>query len=290
MILTRILFAALISVCACADDGAKKTARAIEAPQAIAEPTEPAGDVAPMVEPDHVPKAVPRTRIETIQFPAEDGLLVTADLYLWHEQDAPFVVLFHQAGWSRGEYKEVAPKLGELGFNCIAVDQRSGDAVNEVSNETHALAKSKNMNTEYLAALADMRAALKLVKTRFPEAKRVAWGSSYSAALTLVLAGTEPGLIDAALAFSPGEYFAKLGESKTFVREAAAKIVVPVYITASKSEHKDWKPIFEAIASEAKVGFVPKTSGNHGSRALWAEFDDSEQYWESVREFLKKLP
>ncbi len=284
--IARILLALLLAAGACADDGTKKTG-AVNLPAAETETPEDS-DVATAAD-EHPVKAVPRTQVETIQFPAEDGLLVTADLYLWHEQDAPFVVLFHQAGWSRGEYKEIAPKLGELGFNCIAIDQRAGDKVNDVANETYALAKSKKMNTKYLAALPDMRAALNLVKTRFPDAKRIAWGSSYSAALTLVLAGTEPELMDAALAFSPGEYFGKFGKSKTFVQEAAAGITIPVYITASKSEHKAWKAIFDAIVSETKVGFVPTTAGNHGSRALWEKHSDSEQYWDSVGDFLKSV-
>ena len=34
-----------------------------------------------------------------------------ADLYIAHDASAPFILLFHQAGWSRGEYLEIAPKL-----------------------------------------------------------------------------------------------------------------------------------------------------------------------------------
>ncbi len=283
----RTLLGALLLLGSCADDGGKKT-NAVQQPAT----TPPAQtDAAPKADSEeHAAKAVAKTRIETIQFPAEDGLLVTADLYLWHGQDAPFVVLFHQAGWSRGEYKEIAPKLGELGFNCMAVDQRSGEAVNEVENETFALAKSKKMPTKFLDALPDMRAALNLVKTRFPNAKRIAWGSSYSAALVLVLAGQEPELIDAVLAFSPGEYFGRFGKSKTYVQEAAKDIKVPVFITASKSEQKAWKSIFEAIPGDSKQSFIPKTAGNHGSRALWKKYRDSEQYWSSVKSFLGSLP
>ena len=283
----RTLLGALLLIAGCADDGAKKANAVVgPAPQSVAKiDAMPKG-----ASEDHVAKAVPNTRIETIQFPAEDGLLVTADLYLWHEQDAPFVVLFHQAGWSRGEYKEIAPKLGELGFNCMAVDQRSGEAVNEVKNATFALAESKKLPTKFLDAIPDMRAALNLVKTRFPDARRIGWGSSYSAALVLVLAGQEPELMDAALAFSPGEYFERFGKSKTFVADAAKLIEFPVFLTSAKSEHKAWKAIFEAIPSKMKKGFVPDTAGNHGSRALWKKHSDSEQYWEAVEAFLESLP
>jgi len=81
---------------------------------------------------------------ETITFPSKDGLTITADTYITNpDNKTPFIVLFHQAGWSRGEYNEIAPKLNKLGFNCMAVDQRSGGSVNGIQNETTALAQKK---------------------------------------------------------------------------------------------------------------------------------------------------
>ena len=65
---------------------------------------------------------------ETVTFPSEDGLLITADIHApYGNGEAPIIVLFHQAGWSRGEYAEIAPWLNTLGYNCMAVDQRSGE-------------------------------------------------------------------------------------------------------------------------------------------------------------------
>jgi len=32
------------------------------------------------------------------------------------------VLLFHQAGFSRGEFKNIAPRLVDSGFECLAVD------------------------------------------------------------------------------------------------------------------------------------------------------------------------
>ena len=40
---------------------------------------------------------------ETVTFKASDGIRVTADLYMAHESSAPFIILYHQAGYSRGE-------------------------------------------------------------------------------------------------------------------------------------------------------------------------------------------
>ncbi|MGI9480277.1 MAG: hypothetical protein ACR2PI_26540, partial [Hyphomicrobiaceae bacterium] len=63
---------------------------------------------------------------ETATLAAADGLKVTADVYRAVDTpDATWIVLAHQAGSSRGEYRTIAPRLNKLGFNAIAIDQRS---------------------------------------------------------------------------------------------------------------------------------------------------------------------
>ena len=224
---------------------------------------------------------------KTVTFPSEDGIEITADLYLAHALDKPLIVLFHQAGWSRGEYREIAPLLNGLGFNAIAVDARSGKAVGGVQNETAKRAAEAKKKRSYLDALADLRASLRYARKHHAKGQVFAWGSSYSAALVVYLAGTEPKLADATLAFAPGEYFSKLGKSRSFIRDAAKAIKTPVFITSAKNEEKKWRAIYAAIPSAKKAKFVPKTRGNHGSRALWAEFKDSPDYWKAVEGFLR---
>ena len=100
---------------------------------------------------------------DTIRFPSEDGLMVTADLYIEeNDKSAPFIILYHQAGWSRGEYSEIAPRLNKLGFNCMEVDLRSGGKVNGVRNHTAHRARQKKKNTSYEHALPDMLRAIEL--------------------------------------------------------------------------------------------------------------------------------
>ena len=81
---------------------------------------------------------------QMVTFFSSDGLTVTADLYL-KDKSYPFIILFHQANFSRGEYQETAPKLMKLGYNCLAVDLRSGKEVNFIKNETAAKAHEKNL-------------------------------------------------------------------------------------------------------------------------------------------------
>jgi len=229
---------------------------------------------------------------QTITIPSGDGLPITADLYITHPRSAPLIVLFHQAGWSRGEYRTTAPRLNKLGFNCIAIDQRSGGKVNGVANQTAKRAKAAGKATRYVDAIQDMRAALAYGRKHYTDGasgRVIAWGSSYSAALVLNVVGDDASLADAVMSFSPGEYFASQGKPKHWIRTAAAKLKVPVFITSAKSEKSSWSAIFDAIPTSTKRSYLPTTPGNHGSRALWKKFSDNAGYWHAVEAFLKTL-
>ena len=227
--------------------------------------------------------------LETITFNSKDGVEITADVYITHPDTAPFIVLFHQAGWSRGEYREIAPKLNQMGFNCMAIDQRSGNAVNGVSNETYKSAKQKMKETQYLDALVDMESAIDHARKYFAKGKLVIWGSSYSAALVLKIAGDQPELMDGALSFAPGEYYKSAGKPGDFIQTSAKNIHVPIFITSARSEKGNWWKIYESIKTDSKAHFIPETSGNHGSRALWNKFPDHKDYWKAVTDFLDQF-
>jgi alpha-beta hydrolase superfamily lysophospholipase len=223
---------------------------------------------------------------EKITFPGSDGVTITADWYKTHADSATCILLFHQAGASRGEYREIAPKLNQMGFNCLAVDLRSGNSARGVRNETFQSARNNMKTTTFLDAYSDMEAAVAYARKNLAEGSLLIWGSSYSASLVLKYAGENPNGIDGVLAFSPGEYFRSLGKEPDFISQSAASIISPVWITSARSETGQWKKIFESIPSGKKYSFVPETSGNHGSRALWEQFSDHHAYWDSVREFL----
>ena len=261
-------------------------------PTLTAATQEPAPKVSDKGEKQAEKKATPAQKSPVLkpklrEFPSKDGLILSADLYMPNKhRKAPLIVLFHQANWSRGEYREIAPKLCALGYNCMAVDLRSGRTVNDVPNETAKRAKDLELDTEYADAIPDMEAALTYARKHLTQGPVIAWGSSYSSALALRLAGTQPKLMDGVLSFAPGEYFKAKGES--WIQEAAKKIKCPTFITSAKDEHPRWEAIFEAIPTKTKRAFVPESKGNHGSRALWKQFEDSPAYWKEVKTFLKK--
>ncbi len=224
--------------------------------------------------------------LKTIRFPSLDKLLITADLYATHKSNTPFIILFHRAGWSRGEYREIAPKLNTLGFNCLAVDQRSGNEINGVVNETAARARKQKKGTTYLDAVQDLKAAILYVKKNLAKGKIIVWGSSYSASLVLVIGGDFKGTISAVVSFSPGEYFKKFGKSATFVQKAVNNLNCPVFITSAKNEHDYWKDIYKAIPSKQKRYFLPTSGGVHGSETLWSSTKENQEYWRALKDFL----
>ncbi len=231
--------------------------------------------------------AIYATDSKTIYFKSKDGIDIASELYMPHPKTAPFIVLFHQANWSRGEYKEIAPKLNSMGYNCMAVDLRSGGSVNDVTNQTKLNAVKAMKDTQYIHALPDMRAAVTYAATHFAEGKLIIWGSSYSAALSIKVGSEMKDQVDGILAFSPGEYFAS--EGRDFIASAAQKIKDPIFITSAKGEKNAWWGIYVAISAENKTYYLPESMGNHGSRALWSKFTDADDYWAAVSAFLSNI-
>ena len=223
---------------------------------------------------------------ETISINSSDGIKIKADIYEIREKNAPVILLFHQAGFSRGEYRETAPLLNDLGFNCIAIDQRSGKGVNGIKNETFLEASEKGLGVKYPDAFPDLESALKFAVKRYPLKKIIVWGSSYSASLVFVLANKYPDKINGVAAFSPGEYFKFNGKE---IKEYAKSIKCPVFITSAKKEHGYWKGIYENIPEGNKTYFLPESEGVHGSRALWKTNSSHKDYWKALKIFLTKF-
>lgn len=221
---------------------------------------------------------------ETLSFSSEDGVTIKADVYAPKEATA-LIILYHQAGWSRGEYREIAPKLAALGYRVMAVDARSGNAVNGVLNEAAKSAKARSLSRSYLDAYADLNAALGFAEKRFRPQRIIVWGSSYSASLVFRLAAEHPREVSALVAFSPGEYFRKQ-KGGSYVEGFAKRVRCPVFVTSSRSERDQAKAIFDEVPGTQKVLFTPQDKGRHGSSALWANSPDSAAYWSALTRFL----
>ena len=216
---------------------------------------------------------------ETITFPSKDGLLITADVYSVGDKPVS-ILLCHQAGFSRGEYKDTALQLNVLGYSVMAIDQRSGNAANAIINETAKLAKSKNLPTTYLDARQDIETAIEYVYTNNGNTPILLVGSSYSASLALLIGNTNAKVSKVA-SFSPGEYFKGMD-----IQDTIKGFGKPVFVTASNSETPALTTLVSKINGKYLYHYKPEEKGIHGSRALWNTTEGSEGYWTAFKAFL----
>jgi predicted alpha/beta-fold hydrolase len=216
-----------------------------------------------------------------VNFFAPDSLMITADVYTVN-RESPFILLCHQAGYSRGEYINTVKELMQMGFNCVALDQRSGDAVNGVVNETAKLAKEKGLPTAYLDAKTDIETAIAFTYELNNKKPIIIVGSSYSATLVMLLAKNNPKIKKVA-AFSPGEYFKGVS-----IMESLAGFDKPVYATAAKNEIQKVEEMTKLISPSYLTIYKPKEKGIHGSRALWFSTPGYTGYWNTFKAFLNK--
>jgi len=267
----------------------------------VTQTIEPTLDATPIqtVESTVEPTATPEPEkplFELVTFFAEDGLMVNADLYMTEDTTAPYIILFHMADSSRGEYKSIAPQLMEIGYNCMAVDQRAGNskiyveagissggggiynltAVNleRMTNKmSYSEKNKKGLLPSYEFAYRDMKAALLYVRDELKAENIIIWGSSYSSSLVFVLGSEFPDDVKGLLSFSPGEYFS-FGD-KTF-KDFAANVMCPVLVA---SEIEASEEIYHCVRFDIKE--YHRVSA-HGSPA-------ANSIWESVVNFLNNL-
>ena len=219
---------------------------------------------------------------EPVTFTAADGIKVFGNYEGSKDGARPLILLFHQASSSLHEYDPIAPRLNQLGFDTLAIDQRSGGSLYG-PNQTAAAARG---GSDFSAAYKDLEAALKWGEARpGPGRKIIVWGSSYSASLVFLLAAEHKSAIAAVLSFSPGEYFG----SSSLVRDAAAKVDAPVFVSSAgdNSEVGEAKRILAASPSARKTQYVPK-SGTHGSSSLREDRNPrgASENWKAVEAFL----
>ncbi len=220
---------------------------------------------------------------DEVTFTAKDGLTIYATEYVINKDD-PYIVLLHQAGYSKGEYKEIAPKLIKLGYNCLAVDLRSGGDVNYTPNETAAEARKKNLPTGYIDAKQDIEAAITYAYNKSKQPV-ILFGSSYSASLALLIGKTNSN-VKAIIAFSPGEYLKPDVNMATSVEH----IQKPIFAACSQREYIYVEEMLNSVSPSYKTIFKPQDNpGTHGAKALWEDCPASKEYWLALYLFFKKL-
>jgi dienelactone hydrolase len=227
-----------------------------------------------------------------VRFRSGDRLEVTADFYRATASGGPCVLLFHQSGSSRGEYRTIAPELAARGFSALAVDLRSGrrDRWNLVWNETarkagtiDALERGDGEKLQQIMAGTpkDEEAALKWLRDQRGCGRVVVWGSSFSANHALEMARRFPDQIGGVIAFSPGEYDPANPEA---MRAVAAEVKVPSWVVWGRREDEISEPVSKARRFGTRGARVSRT-GFHGSSIL---FDDTFP-WGDLWVFLERV-
>lgn len=220
---------------------------------------------------------------QKVTFPSGDGLTISADLYQVNDT-LPYIILCHLSEHSRGEYIESAPVFNRMGFNCLAIDTRTGNEINGIINETAREAMKWGKPNDFLSSEQDIRAAIQYLHNNHGPRGIVLLGSSFSASLVIKIGVDEPG-ISAVVAFSPGEY---LKDSLT-VKEYIKRSSKPLFITSSRQEATAVSKLLHNLSSNNIHQFVPHGEGAHGSISLWTYNPNHEEYWNAIREFLLKL-
>ncbi|WP_448661741.1 alpha/beta hydrolase [Sphingomonas sp. CJ20] len=213
---------------------------------------------------------------------AADGVKI-AGVVTRPEKPRAMILLFHQADSGKDEYALIAPRLAQVGYATLRIDQRAGGAMFGGNETVKALGKAAS----YLDAQKDVEAALDWAGLQ--KLPVLLWGSSYSASLALIVAAERRDAVKGVLAFSPGEYF----DDKGLVARSAAKVTAPLFVTSAQDgrEIDAARAVVAASPAQDKTQFVPKTGGIHGSSTLLREKnpDGAEPAWKAVLAFLSRV-
>lgn len=213
----------------------------------------------------------------------EDGLEIVGDLYI-KDKSYPFILLFHQAQSSRGEYQEIAQKLLNLDYNCLAIDLRYGYKMNHVQNQTARHAHVMDLPRNKPDALDDVQASINYIYRRYQQPV-ILFGSEYSASLAM-LAGQDNYKVSAVVAFSPGEYF----QPRFTVQDSLSGFDKPLFIAASEVEKPFITNMIRGIPSaNYTTYYLPEKGTAMGSKMLWEEHPNHQKYWFELLVFFKEL-
>lgn len=219
-----------------------------------------------------------------VTFNAADGGVIYADLLVSDAgKSAPLILFFHQASANgRAEYSAIVPELATLGYNLLIVDQRSGGSHFGGTNRT---VDARGGKTPYCPAYVDLEAALSFVIAEGFDGPRFAWGSSYSAALVLKLAGEHGDDLTGVLAFSPAS---GSGMGACAANQFVSDVKIPAIGFRPQSEMSDSGKAQQDLFIEHGLEFYVAADGVHGSSMLDPSRanGDTGPTWDAVWEFL----
>ncbi len=200
---------------------------------------------------------------EAVYFFSADSMHVRADLYR-KDNSNPYIILCPTMGSDRREYQDIAPRLLNLNYNCLAINLRNGD--------------------KYEDALKDIQAAIRFLKP-LSNQPVILWGSSISASLCMLSAVKNP-RVKAVIALNPGEYLLPWKS----IRNEASGILTPVLVFATPSEFPYIQEMLSGMPPSKVTLFKPeKGLPARGNEAFAAKNPGNAEYWFALTLFFKKM-
>ena len=222
-------------------------------------------------------------RRNTVYFTSSDGLKITADEYIVSE-GSPYIILLHEQGSSRGEFRTIAQRLSKMDFNCLAVDLRNGGNSHRVSNETAKRCRDSRCSTGPSDVEKDIKAAIDYAYEKYP-GPVVLFGCGANASLSLKVAA-EDDSVRAVVAMSPGEYFLP----ELSIQDTIASLSKPVFVTSSKMEFPYVSQLVSSVDESYVRLFQPELGeGGRGSASLSSDSENQSEYWLALLLFFKEL-
>ena len=223
----------------------------------------------------------------TMSFVTADNIVVYGDLFEVDKSNTT-ILLFHQAGANAlSEYGSIIPHLIEMGYNVMAIDQRSGGQRFGGYNRT--VAELPTSRFGYCDVYPDLIGSINYLKEHNYSGKKIVWGSSYSAALVIKLASDHPEEIAAVLAFSPasGE---PMNDCKPEQYFGALPMPVLILRPQREADIESVKYQLELAKSQGHQTYVANP-GTHGSSMLVKQRvgGDVSATWEVVADFLERI-
>jgi len=212
-----------------------------------------------------------------VSFYSKDNVKIYA--YDYHLSDTvPYVILLHGNFGSKLDYSDIAYKIVKLGYNCLAIDLRTG------SNETSSEYKKNNPEPKLIDAKKDIEAAIEFIynKTNLPI---ILFGTDFTASLAMIVAKNND-KVSTVVAFSPGEYF--MPDFK--VEDKLEGYNKKTFVACSQMEYTYVKQLLSKANKDKITIFKPGTSkGEHGIKALSKKSEGYKEYWLALYLFFKKL-
>jgi len=219
---------------------------------------------------------------EAVYFYSSDSTIIKADLYL-KNYSYPFILLFHQQGSNRNEFHQIAPRLLNLNYNCLAVDIRNEFINNQFIKEKQESEVSLS-SFDYFNGINDINEAIEYIQN-FNKKPVILLGSAISASLCIIAANNNPD-VGGVVALSPGDYFSPGGDMKNEINGFKK----PLFIASSWREYDYIESLFEHIKGDNIKLFRPSGGqGAQGSKALLESNATNEEYWLELLLFFTKL-